>query len=63
LDARPPANWLARAALDELRNPREPTERPFGTHMIHLSQFFLLPGPAFMASELVRQVRMALLKE
>jgi hypothetical protein len=55
-------NWLARAALDELTNPREPTERPLGTRMIHLTQFFLLPGPAFKLSELIRQAQMAVLR-
>ncbi len=55
-------NWLARAALDELTNPREPTERPLGTRMIHLTQFFLLPGPAFKLSELKRQAQMAVLR-
>ena len=53
---RPVGRWLARAALRDLLRG-EPTERLLGTRTIHLSQFFMLPGLGFKASELVRQVR------
>lgn len=49
--------WLAQAALDELLDPREPTERRLGTVRIHLTQLTLQPGLRFTASELVRQAR------
>ena len=55
--------WLYHIAMRQLsgrREPVEPTARTGGTMAIHLSQFFLLGGPAFKASELVRQVRAAL---
>jgi hypothetical protein len=54
-------SWLARAVLNRLSSPPdEPTSRPLGTALIHWSQFFLLPGIGFKASELVRQVRTAI---
>ena len=56
----PIARWLARAALQEMLRG-EPTERLLGTRAIHLTQFFLLPGLKYKASELVRQVRVATL--
>ena len=37
----------------------EPTERPFGTRTIHLTQFFLLPGAGYKFAELGRQARVA----
>jgi len=55
--------WLYHIAMRQLagrREPVEPTARTGGTAAIHLSQFFLLGGPAFKASELVRQARAAL---
>ena len=55
--------WLYHIAMRQLsgrREPVAPTARTGGTMAIHLSQFFLLGGPAFNASELVRQVRAAL---
>lgn len=55
--------WLYRIAIRQLAGrcePVEPTARTGGTMPIHLSQFFLLGGPAFKASELVRQARAAL---
>lgn len=58
--------WLSRIAFRQLagrREPVEPTERAGGTLAIHLSQFFLLAGPAFKASELVRQGRAALARK
>lgn len=59
-----PANRLLyRAALDQLAGrsePTEPTSRPLGTARIHWTQFLLLPGIGFKASEFVRQARAAL---
>ena len=60
LGRRQASRWLADAAYGQLAGPRalaEPTERPLGTGMIHLTQFLLLPGAAFKASELWRQAR------
>jgi hypothetical protein len=57
------SRWLAAIALRQLagrHEPREPTEAFFGTGWIHLSQFALLPGPRFAASEAVRQIRAAI---
>lgn len=54
--------WLFRLAQRQLAGspePVEPTAVRGGTLRIHLSQFFLLPGTAFKASELVRQARAA----
>ena len=54
----PVSRWLAKAALaDMLRG--EPTERPFGTRTIHLTQFLLLPGAEYKFAELARQARVA----
>lgn len=59
-----PANrLLCRAALNQLAGrsePTEPTSRPLGTARIHWTQFLLLPGIGFKASEFVRQARAAL---
>ena len=52
--------WLAQIAMRELLDPVEPTRQRLGTIAIHASQLFLMPGAAFMASELLRQVRAAL---
>ena len=61
---RDPVNRLLHAAaLKQLAgraDPIEPTARAFGTAIIHLSQFALLPGWRFKMSELVRQGRVAL---
>ena len=54
----PVSRWLARAAMNDMLRG-EPTERPFGTRTIHLTQFFLLPGLGFKFSELKRQVKVA----
>ena len=54
--------WLYRQALRQLvgsGEPVEPTSMRGGTLRIHLTQFFLLPGMAFKASELLRQARAA----
>lgn len=54
--------WLCRAALRQLagtKEPVEPTSRPFGTALIHLSEFGLLPGVSAKLAEFVRQVRAA----
>jgi hypothetical protein len=54
------SRWLARTAFRQLAGapePVDPTSAPFGTLAIHATQFLLLPGVAFKASELVRQVR------
>jgi hypothetical protein len=49
-------NLLFKAALRMLlRGPLEPTERPFGTFLIHATQLLLLPGARYAASELARQ--------
>ena len=53
-----PNRWLAAAALRQLagRNePREPTDRPWGTLTIHWAQFLLRPEPGYKISELLRQ--------
>lgn len=50
---------LAGLALRQLAGrtePREPTETVLGTARIHLTQFSLVPGLAFKAGELFRQV-------
>ena len=55
--------WLCRMAYRQLAGrpePGEPTSRTLGTAAIHVSQFLLLPGPAFKLSEFVRQGRAAL---
>src|SRR4051812_14149673 len=57
------ARWLCRIALRQLAGsmePVEPTSRWLGTAAIHYSQFLLIPGVAFKASEFVRQGRAAL---
>lgn len=54
---------LYRAALTQLTGrsePIEPTSRPLGTARIHWTQFLLLPGIGFKASEFVRQAKAAL---
>lgn len=59
----PHSRWLYRQALRQLggkAEPVEPTAVPGGTLRIHLTQFFLLPGIRFKASEAHRQVRAAL---
>jgi hypothetical protein len=61
-----PTRWLSQLALRQLagrREPVEPTARAGGTMAIHLSQFFLLPGARFKASELFRQARAALARK
>jgi hypothetical protein len=53
--------WLYRTAFRQLTSDcLEPTERPWGTLPIHLSQFALLPGPGFQFNELWRQARQKL---
>lgn len=57
------SRWLCRQALRQLAGrsePVEPTARLGGTARIHLTQFLLMPGLGFKASELVRQARAAL---
>ena len=57
------SRWLYRQALRQRagkNEPVEPTSVPGGTLRIHLTQFFLLPGISFKASEAVRQARAAL---
>ena len=54
----PVSRWLAKAALAGMLHG-EPTERPFGTRTIHLTQFFLLPGAGYKFAELGRQARVA----
>jgi hypothetical protein len=50
--------WLADAALDQLLSS-EPGNRLFGTGLIHLSQFLLLPDFRFKAIEARRQIAAA----
>lgn len=55
--------WLADAALRQLggrQEPVEPNSVAGGTAVIHLTQFLLLPGLRFKASELLRQARTSL---
>jgi len=47
--------WLIGAAL-RLLAAGEPTARPFGTALIHLTQLLLLPGVRFKAGEIRRQL-------
>ena len=47
--------WLARSAQREIYSPIEPTERPLGTAMIHLTQLAMMPGARFAVSEARRQ--------
>jgi hypothetical protein len=57
------SRWLYRQALRQLAGrdePVEPTAQRGGTLRIHLTQFLLLPGLRFKASEAVRQARAAL---
>lgn len=49
------ARRLVEVALAQLLNPREPTQRRFGTASIHWSQMLLLPGWRFKFSEAARQ--------
>ena len=52
-------HWLARTGLSEMTGRaaiREPADAMMGTAMIHLSQFFLLPGWRFKTSEFFRQL-------
>jgi hypothetical protein len=53
----PTNRWLVRLWLKELVDETEPTDQFLGTASLHLSQFFLAPGPAYKASEFVRQLR------
>ena len=52
------SRWIAEAALGEMLR-EAPTRRPFGTVMIHLTQFFLEPGARYKLAELGRQARVA----
>ena len=57
------SRWLCNQALKQLTRcsaPLEPTARRLGTLRIHLTQFMLLPGWRFKASEFVRQARAAM---
>ena len=57
LAADPVVRWLVGLAERQLLSPVEPTERPFGTVTIHLSQLGLMRGWRFKASEAARQIR------
>jgi hypothetical protein len=62
LESEPWTRWLYRSALRQLvgrPEPVEPTMRAGGTLRIHLTQFLLLRGIAFKASEFIRQLRAA----
>ena len=52
------SRWLARAALGDMLR-EAPTDQPFGTRMIHLTQFFLVPGVSYKLREFSRQARVA----
>lgn len=55
--------WLFQAAHRQLAGrkvPVEPTARPWGTAIIHLTQLLLQPGVSFPVSEFARQCRAAL---
>ena len=52
----PVTRSIARLSLRELANDREPLERPFGTVLIHLGQFFIERGPMFPVREFGRQL-------
>lgn len=56
LAADPVNRWLARTAMGEINSLAEPTERPLGTLMIHLTQFAMMPGARFAMSEARRQL-------
>jgi hypothetical protein len=57
LETTPGIRGLAAGASHMLgRRPVDPTRRCLGTFAIHWTQFFLLPGPRYKASELRRQV-------
>lgn len=51
---------LADAALRQLAESTEPTERPLGTWRIHWTQLLLKSGLAFKTGEIVRQARDAI---
>ena len=56
LDRDPSVRRLVQAAMTMLgRPPADPTEQRFGTVAIHWTQFLLLPGLRYKASELRRQ--------
>lgn len=59
LSADPVNRWLVEVAERQLGNPREPTERLFGTATIHFSQLGLRPGWRYKLSEAIRQIRAA----
>lgn len=54
----PVNRWLARVAVGAIRRG-EPTERPLGTGLIHLTQFVMVDGAAYKFAELRRQMRAA----
>ena len=57
------SRWLCDQALKQLTRfsaPLEPTARRLGTVRIHLTQFMLVRGWSFKASEFVRQARAAI---
>lgn len=63
ISATPANRRLAQISHRVLLNETEPTQRPFGTAAIHLSQFLIMPGATFKVSELVRQVRTFLARD
>lgn len=56
LEADPLNRWLTTTAIREIKRAAEPTERPLGTFMIHLTQLAMLPGARFAFSEACRQL-------
>lgn len=51
------SRWLASSALREINSSIEPTGRPLGTAMIHLTQLAMMPGARFAMSEARRQLQ------
>ncbi|GAA4017725.1 hypothetical protein GCM10022280_16280 [Sphingomonas swuensis] len=53
---------IVKLSLAQIENPREPTERRFGTLGIHRAQLLMAPGSHFFLSELWRQLGAALIR-
>ena len=56
-----PTRKLVTLAKNAITDPREPTERRFGTLPIHHSQLLMMPGSHYFLSELVRKVGLLLI--
>ena len=53
---------LVKIGLEALSDPREPTDRRFGTLPIHRSQLLMVPGSHFFMSELTRKLGLLLIR-